>query len=167
MFAIVVEYLNRHREIGVCGKIRGAYDLEARQQIDICIRICPTADKLIIVHEEVNALALRQLAASGVVKADEAVSVATIKGYRLKGWNAVDTRTVKYAPVQVLIIASLSVHGHPPPFISELSPRRREDDAGGGGPSRRQLSRRQAVAASVCSQIHFAIVSDKKRNERT
>ena len=90
MLAIVIPDLNGLWEIGVCAEIRCKNALERPQHIEVCVRICPQPRKLVVVNEEMHALALRVLAAFRVVKADKAISIAR---FRNKARRVEFTRT--------------------------------------------------------------------------
>ena len=107
MLAVVIVELDRHGEVRIRGKVRGAYRLKAAQHIQVGVRVSPQADELIVVNKEVDAVFLRLVTALCKVEADPVIHG---ERFRLDLRDAVPPCAVEYVLIQIFIIALLFVH---------------------------------------------------------
>ena len=117
MFAVVIIYLHSLRKVRIGGKIRRTHALKIAEHFKVGVRITPYTGKLIIVYKEMKPLIKRDFASLSVVKAYKGRGCAL---FRKEARYIVNTRTVKYAFVQILIVASLSVHDNSASFHNAI-----------------------------------------------
>jgi len=104
----VVENLHRHREVGVCGEVRGTNHLKLFQSGNIHIRGFPHPFKLVVVHKEMQTVNLRFITGLCKIEADPVFYILAVKGDYFG--NPVVTHALKKGLVEIFIVPCLPIH---------------------------------------------------------